>query len=125
MQPLLQWKINKYYIFRECVYSLWYSACSTHAPYRHLWPASLYTIFSTLSQTRHNFRKEATERKMHILISSTTFVRNIFHSMKKLTRCDQKCVLVFRLSTHYSCPIFMKPHFSRQFFSKYTHISSS
>ena len=29
----------------DCVYSLRYTACNTHAPYCHLWPALLYHIF--------------------------------------------------------------------------------
>jgi len=33
VQPVLQWKNNKYYIFRVCVCSLRYPACSVHAPY--------------------------------------------------------------------------------------------
>jgi hypothetical protein len=33
VQPLLQWKSNKYYIFWVCVCSLSYPACNAHAPY--------------------------------------------------------------------------------------------
>ena len=47
MQPLFQWKINKYYIIRVYVSSLWYQACNEHAPlYYHLWPVRLYNNFS-------------------------------------------------------------------------------
>ena len=45
MKPMLQWKINKDYIFCVCVCSLSYPACNAHAPYCHLWPAPLYDIF--------------------------------------------------------------------------------
>jgi hypothetical protein len=31
--------------YSECVCSLNYSACNAHAPYCHLWPARLYSIF--------------------------------------------------------------------------------
>ena len=43
MQPLLQRKINKYYIFWLCVYSLRYLACNGHAPHR-LWPVRFFRI---------------------------------------------------------------------------------
>ena len=33
MQPLLQQKRNKYYIFSDCVCSLSYPACKAHTPY--------------------------------------------------------------------------------------------
>ena len=42
MQPLLQWKSSKYYIFWVCVCSLNYPRCNAHAPYCHLWPVRLY-----------------------------------------------------------------------------------
>jgi len=44
VQPLLQWKRN-YFIFWVCICSLRYPAHNAHAPYCHLWPASLYNIF--------------------------------------------------------------------------------
>ena len=46
LQPLLRGKSNKYYIFWVCVCSLKYPACNAHAPYCHLWPAPLYSIFT-------------------------------------------------------------------------------
>jgi hypothetical protein len=33
VQPLLQWKSNKYYIFWGCICSLWYPASKANAPY--------------------------------------------------------------------------------------------
>jgi len=46
MQPLLQWKSNKYYICWVCVCSLMgsYPACNVQAPYCHLWAVQLYNI---------------------------------------------------------------------------------
>jgi len=44
-QLLLQWKSNKYYIFRVCVCSLTHPACNARAPYFNLWPTRLYSIF--------------------------------------------------------------------------------
>ena len=45
LQPLLQWKSNKYYIFWVCVCSLRHPARKAHAPYCHRWPARFYHIF--------------------------------------------------------------------------------
>jgi len=45
VQPLLQWKSNKYYIFWVCVFSFRYPACNARAQYRHLWLAWRYSIF--------------------------------------------------------------------------------
>jgi hypothetical protein len=45
VQPLLQWKRNKYFVFWVCVCSIRYTACNAHAPYCHLWLAPLYNIF--------------------------------------------------------------------------------
>ena len=53
---------------------------------------------------------------MCVLIFSTTFVRNISHSMKNWARYDQRRILVFMWSTRYSCQILMKLEFSRQIF---------
>jgi hypothetical protein len=41
----VQGKSSQYYIFWVCVCSLNYSACKALAPYCHLWPAWLYSIF--------------------------------------------------------------------------------
>ena len=49
VQPLLQWKGNKYFICWVCVCSLRYPACNAHAPYCHLRPARLYNIFYSIS----------------------------------------------------------------------------
>ena len=44
------------------------------------------------------------------------FVWNISYCKKNWASNDHKCILVFMLSTHYSCPILMQVEFSRQFF---------
>ena len=56
---------------------------------------------------------------MCVLISSTTFVWNIFHSEKKWAKYDQKFVLVFMYSSGYSCPILIKFEVSRQISEKW------
>jgi hypothetical protein len=57
VQPSLQWKSNKYYIFWVHVCSLMYPACNAHAPYcRVVCPALKY--WSTLSHKRHDFEEK-------------------------------------------------------------------
>jgi hypothetical protein len=88
VQPLLQWKNNKYYILRVCVCSLRYLARIAHALYYHLWPLRYFLI---LSHKRHDFRNNFIEHKMCTLIFPP-IVSEIF---LVLARYDQKCVLVF------------------------------
>ena len=38
-------EVHRYYIFWVCVCNLSYPTCNAHAPYCHLWPATLYNIF--------------------------------------------------------------------------------
>ena len=45
MQPLLQWKSNKYYIFWVSVCRLGYPTCNAYAACCHLWPVRLCSIF--------------------------------------------------------------------------------
>ena len=86
MQPLLQWKNNEYYTTCLSVCSLRYPACNERAPYCHLWPAPLYSIFPYYVINGRIFGKNVTEYKMCVLISSTTFVWNIYHSRKNWVR---------------------------------------
>ena len=115
---LLLWKSNKYYTLWVCVCSLRYPVCNAHAPYCHLWPVPLYIIFPHyLTKARLPEKKTAIEYKKRASIFSTNFVCNIFHSKKKnWARHDQKFVLVFMLSTRYSCQISMKLEFFRRIF---------
>jgi len=57
VQPLLQWKIIKYYIFWECVCSVRYPACSAHEPYCQLCCLALQ-YFSTFSYKWHDSRNK-------------------------------------------------------------------
>ena len=72
LQPLLQWKSNKYYIFWVCICSLSYPAYNAHAP-SVACPASLY--FST--SYKRNKKKKVTEHKMCVLIFFATFYEKI------------------------------------------------
>jgi hypothetical protein len=52
MQPLLQWKDNKYHTTRVIICSPRYPAYNVHVPYCHLWPAPLYVY--TIVTERNN-----------------------------------------------------------------------
>jgi len=102
MQPLLQWKGNKYY--KLCVCSLRYSAYKAHAPYCHLWPVWLYHIFSTLSKKRrHNLRKNVIEHKMCILIFSTTWSETFLI----LSRTERDMITNKYIGLHVKYPLFL------------------
>jgi hypothetical protein len=80
--------------------------------------------FSTLSHERHDFRKQLLNRKC-VLILSTPFVWNIFHSRKKCARYYHKRIIVFMWSTRHSRQILIKFEFSTQTFEKHpTQISN-
>jgi len=101
-------KINKYYIFWECVCSLRYPACNAHAPYCHLWHTRPYYIFAHYLIKSTIFEKKNTEHKICVLIFSTNFVRNISHSEWTWARYVKKFILVFTLSARHSCQSLMK-----------------
>jgi hypothetical protein len=75
VQPLLQWKRNKYYIFLVYVCSLRYPAYNAGAPCCHMWPARLYNIFPyyLVKGTILEREKKVIEHKMCVLISSINF----------------------------------------------------
>ena len=93
MQPLFQWKSNKYYIIRVRVCSLRYPACNAQAPYCHLCPARFYNIFPLYLTNATIFEKKI-QHKMCVLIFSATFVWNISHFNKNWVRYDHTCTLV-------------------------------
>jgi len=71
--------------------------------------------FSTLSHKQHDPRKKKVfGQKMCVLISSTTFIRNIFYSKTSWARYGQKYIL--GLHVKYPCQILMNLEFSRQAF---------
>ena len=100
-----KWKINNYYIFWVCVCSPRYPPYN--APYCHLWHALLYNIFLHYLVKGTIFEKRTfLNVKCMFRFSPQLLSKNVFHSKKKWAIYDQKCVLVFRWSTLYSCPIF-------------------
>ena len=82
---------------RKCVcVCVWPLLFSMQCDYTILSSVACPTLqyFSTLSHKRREFRKKVTEHKTCAVIFSTTFICNIFHSVKNLARYEQKCVLV-------------------------------
>ena len=74
-------KNNNYYIFWIRVCSPRHPACNAHAPYCHLWPFQLYSIFLHYLINSVIFFFKLLRTKC-VLIFSTTYVWNISHSKK-------------------------------------------
>ena len=53
--------------------------------------SSLAPPYFSTCHKQHDFREKVTERKMCVLISSTNFVQNIYHSKKNSERYCHKC----------------------------------
>jgi hypothetical protein len=101
----------------ECVCSPRYPACNTHAPYCHLWPAPLYTIFPHyLINVTILGGKNVIDDKMRVSLFSTTVVWNIFHSKKNWARYLQNSIVVFTSSNRCSCQVLTKLEISRHIF---------
>ena len=66
-----------------CICSLSYPKCSAHAQYCNMWPAQLYSIFPHYLINGAIFEKKKLLNTKCVLVSYTTFVSNISHSMKK------------------------------------------
>jgi hypothetical protein len=99
-------------MFYVYVWSLRYPKCNAHASYCHLYPVRLY---STIPQDkRYDFEKKVFEHKMCVWIF-LQLMTNISHSKRNWARYDQKCILVFTLSTRYYCQILIKQSFSTCF----------
>jgi len=79
-------------------------------------------IFPHIISQTARFFKTVIEYKTCVLIFSTNYVRNIFHSKKNWARCDHKRTLAVTWNAHYSYHILIKLEFSRQIFAKYSNI---
>ena len=92
-----------------CVCSLGYLAWNAHASLR------LCCIFPHyLTAARFSIKKN-TERKMFVLIFSTTFVRNISHSKKNWARFDLKTKMY--VGHHVKGPLFLSDFIETWIFS--------
>jgi hypothetical protein len=82
VQLLLQWS-NKYYVLWVCVCSRNYPACNARAPYCHLWPARLDSIFHI-----------TITHKICVLICSTTLSGTFLIIRRTERDIKVKCTLV-------------------------------
>jgi hypothetical protein len=91
--PLLQWKSNKYYRLCLCIPSLSYPAGNALRHIVILPSVACLSLpyFSSLSHKGQDFRKSVIEHKMCVLIFSTTFFGNMYHSKKNSARYFHKC----------------------------------
>jgi len=90
------WKNNKDYIFWVCVCSLRYPACNAHAPYCHLWPVWLYTIFPHLMKARFSWGSRLNIKCVFDFCSAI-----ISYSKKNWARYDRKRIFVAILDIFY------------------------
>jgi hypothetical protein len=115
VQPLLQWKGNKYYIFWVCVCVALVIQCACAILWSVAFPAVPH--FSTLSHKRHDLRKIKSYWTQNVCFDFLyNLVWNTYFSKKNCARYHQKSTLVFMQSTRYSCQISIKNKFSRQIF---------
>jgi hypothetical protein len=118
VQPLLQWKNNKYYICWVCVCSLSYPACNVQARYCHLRAVQLYNILPHYLTNGIIFKNKLLN-KQYVSIYSKTAVLNISHSKKQKSEIWSKMYIRLHVKyCRYSCQTLMKLEFSRQTFKK-------
>ena len=85
VQPLLQWRSNKHYIWWVRVFRN--PTCSARAPYCHLLPARCYNMFPHYLTKGTIFeKKKVFEQKICVLIFSTNFIWNISRPKKNWAR---------------------------------------
>jgi len=116
---MVQWKINKCYIFWASVCRLIYPACIVHTPY-FLCPACLYKSFQHYI-IQGTILENFIQYKICDLIFCTIFLWNISHSKKKRARYDKNMYW----SSHklFVIPVRFQWKFSWNIFEKYNQIS--
>ena len=104
-----------------CICSLSYRACNAHSPFCHLWSVRLYKMFPPYLIHGTIFRKKVIGHIMCVLIFSTVFVWNIYHSKRNSARYCHTCTLLFIERTRYSSNILIKiQNFFSQVFKKFS-----
>jgi len=96
VQPLLQWRSNKYYVFWECVALSIQQAMHMRHTY-----GRLYNIFPRYLINGTIFRKSYWTYNVCFEFFYIFFFLNISHSKQKWARYDKKCILVFMQSALY------------------------
>jgi hypothetical protein len=104
------------------VYSLSYPACIAHAPYCHLWPAPLLSIFPHYLINDTILEKKPLNTKC-VFWYPTQRLSETFLTIRRTERdVIKKGTLVLMWSTRFSCPILMKVEFSGQIFEEHSNI---
>jgi len=118
VQPLLQWKSNEYYTTWVCVFfSLRYPACKAHAPYCHLWPAPLYSVFLHYLINGTIFEKKKLPNTKCVFRLYLQLLSGAFLILRRNERdMIKKMYIGLHVKYRYSCPILMTLDFSRQIF---------
>jgi hypothetical protein len=85
-----------------------YAACNVHAPYSHLWPASLYNIYPhyLINGTIFGKKKKLLDMKCSLLFS-TTFVWKIFIVRRNEEDTIKNTYWYSCKVPRYSCSIFI------------------
>jgi len=102
---------NKYYILRACVCSLSFAASNVHSPFCYLWSVRLISYTARFSES-------FVGHTVCVLIFSTIFVWNIYHSNRNSARYCHKCTLPFIEGNPYSFQILIKIYFFSTDFRK-------
>jgi len=102
VQPLLQWKSNKYYIFWVCICSLSYPALNEHAPYCRLWPARFHCIFPHRIKGTIFEGKKVIEHKICVSIFSATFYEQFL-----ILRWIKRDMIEMNIGFHVKYPLFL------------------
>jgi hypothetical protein len=118
VQPFLQWKSKKYYVYRVYVCSFSYPACNALAPYFHLWPVRFYHIIPHYLMNDTIFKKKKVNGYELCVLIFSIFAWNISYSKKNWARYCYKCTYVLLWSTRYFRPILIKLQFLGQIFEK-------
>ena len=121
MHSLLQWKNNTYCVFWVCVCSVRYPACNAHVPqyigFRGL--SDSITIFPTLSNKYHEFRKKKLLKIKCVFWFSLKLLSEIFFILRRIERNITNYVgYVFKSISRYSYGILRKRKLTQQIFKK-------
>jgi hypothetical protein len=121
VQPLLQWKSNKCYIFWVCICSLWYPTCNAHVPYCHLQLPMPYSIHPNHLINSTIFGKKLPNKERVFWFTLTAFVWNVSHFKNNSAKFYNKCTHVPMQSTSCFYQILIKrDDFYGQIFKNYS-----
>jgi hypothetical protein len=116
MQPLLQWKINKYYIFWVCVSSFSYPAYNVHGYIMSSVACLVLPYFSTSSHKGTIFGGKKLLNIQRVLWFFLQLLSEIFLILRRIEWDMIKTVYWSSRKVHGACHIVMKLEFYREIF---------